>query len=152
LPLPAAVDRYNPKALPADKRFGMGDVLRVRVIDRPADKPPTLALELGPQAAALVLDPETREVRAMAGGYGYRRGDSNRAVAAGRHRGSACKPFLYAAALATERFTPASVLNDSPQVYAQPGLKPWKPKNAERHEYLGPVRLRVALARSLNTV
>lgn len=152
LPLAAAVDRYNPKALSADKRFSVGDVLRVRVIDQPAGKSPTVALELGPQAAAVVLDPETREVKALVGGYGYRPGDFNRALAARRQPGSAFKPFLYATALATERFTPASVLNDSPQVYAQPGLKPWKPQNAERHEYLGPVRLRVALARSLNTV
>ena len=31
LPLPAAVDRYNPKGLTADKRFAVGDVIRVRV-------------------------------------------------------------------------------------------------------------------------
>src|SRR4030095_8619850 len=47
---------------------------------------------------------------------------------------------------------PASVLIDGPQVYANPGLAPWMPKNAEKEEYLGPVRLRVALAKSLNTV
>jgi penicillin-binding protein 1A len=61
-------------------------------------------------------------------------------------------PFLYATAFASSRYTPASVLNDSPQVFEQPGLKEWKPKNAESHEFLGPVRLRVALAKSLNTV
>jgi len=44
------------------------------------------------------------------------------------------------------------VLVDGPQVYTSLGMAPWKPKNAEKEEYLGPVRLRVALARSLNTV
>ena len=152
LPLPAAVDRYNPKGLTADKRFAVGDVIRVRVIDYPKDKPPMLALELGPQAAVVVLDPNTREVKAIVGGYGYRPGGFDRALQAKRQPGSSFKPFVYTAAFATEKWTPASVLIDGPQTYASPGLAPWKPQNAEKEEFLGPVRLRVALAQSLNTV
>ncbi|HZS37077.1 MAG TPA: PBP1A family penicillin-binding protein, partial [Polyangia bacterium] len=200
LPLPMSADRYNPKALAADKRFAVGDVVRVRVIDmqpvegfgdermnaapmngpapapaptaKPANPPakpkaiilasaaepprdarvPILALELGPQAAAVVIDPNTREVKALVGGYGYRAGAFDRAIAAKRQPGSAFKPFLYATAFSTEKWTPASVLVDGPQVYTSPGMQPWKPSNAEKEEYLGPVRLRVALARSLNTV
>jgi penicillin-binding protein 1A len=151
LPLPASADRYNPTSLTADKRFKVGDVLRVRVVDGSVT-PPTLALELGPQAAAVVIDPTTREVKALVGGYGYRAGSFDRAVLAKRQPGSSFKPFVYASAFATEKWTPASVLIDGPQVYASPGLQPWMPKNAEKEEYLGPVRLRVALARSLNTV
>jgi len=157
LPLPAQVDRYNPKGISFDKRFAVGDVVRVRVIDNVAydgwqGKVPVLALELGPQAAAVVLDPNTREVKAIVGGYGYRAGSFDRAIAAKRQPGSSFKPFVYAAAFSTEKFTPATVLIDGPQVYASPGMQPWKPQNAEKEEYLGPVRLRVALARSLNTV
>ncbi|HWE30841.1 MAG TPA: PBP1A family penicillin-binding protein, partial [Polyangia bacterium] len=152
LPLPTAIDRYNPKALPPEKRFSVGDVLRVRVIDYPKDKPALLALELGPQAAVVVLDPNTREVKALVGGYGYRPGGFDRALSAKRQPGSSFKPFVYTAAFATEKWTPASVLIDGPQTYVSPGLAPWKPQNAEKEEFLGPVRLRVALARSLNTV
>jgi penicillin-binding protein 1A len=152
LPLPTAIDRYNPKGLTADKRFSVGDVIRVRVIDYPKDKSPILALELGPQAAVVVLDPNTREVKAIVGGYGYRPGGFDRALQAKRQPGSSFKPFVYTAAFATEKWTPASVLIDGPQTYTSPGLAPWKPQNAEKEEFLGPVRLRVALARSLNTV
>jgi penicillin-binding protein 1A len=152
LPLPQAIDRYNPKALTADKRFAVGDVIRVRVIDYPKDKPALLALELGPQAAVVVLDPNTREVKALVGGYGYKPGGFDRALQAKRQPGSSFKPFVYTAAFATEKWTPASVLIDGPQTYTSPGLAPWKPQNAEKEEFLGPVRLRVALARSLNTV
>src|SRR6185312_1174960 len=152
LPLPAAVDRYNPKGLTADRRFTVGDVIRVRVIDYPKDKPAILALELGPQAAVVVMDPNTREVKAIVGGYGYRPGGFDRALQAKRQPGSSFKPFVYASAFATEKFTPATVMIDGPQVYASPGLKAWKPNNAEKNQYLGPVRLRVALAKSLNTV
>ena len=152
LPLPASADRYNPKALTPDKRFAVGDVIRVRILEQPADKPPILGLELGPQAAVVVLDPHTREVKAMVGGYGYTVGSFNRALSAKRQPGSAFKPIVYTAAFATTHFTPATVLVDGPQVYAAPGLAPWKPQNAEKEEYLGPVRLRTALAKSLNTI
>ena len=157
LPLPASPDRYNPKGVPASQRFTVGDLLRVRVVDYQnlpdwQGKVPILALELGPQAAAVVIDPNTREVKAIVGGYNYRAGQFDRALYAKRQPGSSFKPFLYAAAFSTEKWTPASVLVDGPQVYALPGMAPWKPSNAEKEEYLGPVRLRVALAKSLNTV
>ncbi len=152
LPLPAGIDRYNPKGLTADRRFAVGDVVRVRVIDYPKDKPAILALELGPQAAVVVMDPNTREVKAIVGGYGFRPGGFDRALQAKRQPGSSFKPFVYTAAFATEKWTPASVLIDGPQTYVSPGLAPWKPQNAEKEEFLGPVRLRVALAKSLNTV
>jgi penicillin-binding protein 1A len=149
LPLLPVADRYNPKAEQADKRFKVGDVIRVSVVQTQGT---VLALELGPQAAAVVIDPATREVKALVGGYGFRAGGFDRAVQAKRQPGSAFKPFVYASAFATEKWTPASVLIDGPQVYASPGLQPWKPQNAEKEEYRGPVRLRVALAHSLNTV
>src|SRR5262249_19155898 len=84
LPLPAVVDRYNPKGRTGDRRFAVGDVIRVRVIDYPKDKPAILALELGPQAAVVVMDPNTREVKAIVGGYGYRPGGFDRALQAKR--------------------------------------------------------------------
>lgn len=154
LPLPAAPDRYNPKALPATERFAVGDMLRVRVIEagKSHEGVPVLALELGPQAAMVVIEPRTRDVVALVGGYGYHQGGFDRAMTARRQPGSSFKPFVYAAAFDTGRFTPASVLVDGPQVYTSPGMAPWKPGNAEKEEYLGPVRLRVALAKSLNTV
>jgi len=64
-----------------------------------------------------------------------------------RSPGSGFKPVLYAAALESKRFTAASIVNDSPDVYAD-----WKPQNYEKEEFRGPVRLRVALAHSINTV
>jgi penicillin-binding protein 1A len=152
LPLPMTVDRYNPKGVSAEKRFSVGDVIRVRVLEYPKDKPAVLGLELGPQAAMVVIDPNTREVKALVGGYGYHPGGFDRALQAKRQPGSAFKPFVYTAAFATEKWTPASVLIDGPQTYVSPGLAPWKPQNAEKEEFMGPVRLRVALAKSLNTV
>ena len=113
---------------------------------------PVLVPEFGPQGAVVVIDPATREVKAAIGGYGFRAGGFDRAIQAKRQPGSSFKPFLYATAFLSGKYTPASILNDSPQIFEQPGLEDWKPKNAESHDFLGPVRLRTALAKSLNTV
>ena len=43
--------------------------------------------------------------------------------------------------------TPATVVNDAPEVFDL-----WRPKNFETGEYQGPMRLREALAKSINTV
>jgi penicillin-binding protein 1A len=111
------------------------------------DQDTPLALELGPQAAMVVLDPATRDILALVGGYGYRAGSFDRSQRAQRQPGSAFKPFIYAAAIDSQRYTAASVVNDSPEVY-----KLWKPQNYDKDNFRGPVRLRTALASSINTV
>jgi penicillin-binding protein 1A len=114
----------------------------------PTPTPPApMALELGPQAAMVVMNPLTRQILAEVGGYDFRPGGLNRAERAARSPGSAFKPILYAAAIESKRFTAASIVNDAPDVYAD-----WKPQNYEKEEFRGPVRLRVALAHSINTV
>ncbi len=134
------------------ERFKPGDLVRVRLAGdrrRPGEVQKglqPLALELGPQAAMVVLDPKAHEVLALVGGYGYRAGGYDRAQRAARQPGSAFKPFVYAAALAQGR-TAASIVNDAPEVYDL-----WKPQNYEREQFRGPVSLRAALANSINTV
>jgi penicillin-binding protein 1A len=71
----------------------------------------------------------------------------DRATQARRQPGSTFKPVVYAAALATGRYTPATIVNDAPEVYNL-----WKPKNYKEGAFEGPVRLRHALAKSINTV
>ena len=83
----------------------------------------------------------------MIGGDGYRRGDFNRVLAAKRQPGSSFKPFIYGAALATEKFTAATLVSDSPEIYEK-----WRPTNFEVDEYKGDIRLRVALTHSVNTI
>ncbi len=154
-------ERWNPAAAdgkrkPAGERFAVGDVIRVAL-------PPPLAdgelarkakhadnrvvIAPGPEGAVVVIDPQTREVLAMVGGYASRAGGFNRATMARRQPGSSFKPIVYAAALASGRFTPATVVNDSPEVYDL-----WKPQNYKKGAFEGPMRLRHALAKSINTV
>jgi penicillin-binding protein 1A len=147
----AAEPRYSLGSKPPlAERFKAGDVVKVRLApERKHDGEgrPGLALELGPQAAMVVLDPARRDILALVGGYGYRVGSFDRSQRAHRQPGSAFKPFVYAAAIDSKKFTAASIVNDSPEVY-----KLWKPQNHEKDNFRGPVRLRVALASSINTV
>jgi penicillin-binding protein 1A len=142
--------RYGKGGKPLADRFVPGDLVRVRLAnERPHAEggPIPLALELGPQAAMVVLDPQTHDVLALVGGYDYRPGAFDRSQRAQRQPGSAFKPIVYAAAIEAKKITPATIINDSPEVYAL-----WKPQNYEKEEFRGPVRVRTALAHSINTV
>jgi len=104
------------------------------------------------QAALVVLDPATGEIRALVGGRDYATSQFNRALMAHRQPGSAFKPFVYAAALIPKngrtRFTAASIVDDSPMTVVVSG-RSWTPRNYE-DRYEGPVTLRRALEQSLN--
>ncbi len=105
------------------------------------------------QGALLAINPLTRHVVAMVGGYDFSLSAFNRSVQAKRQPGSAFKPFLYGAALATKQYTPISIVNDSPEAIVDPWTgKAWKPQNYEKGGFDGPITLRQALTRSKNTV
>jgi penicillin-binding protein 1A len=92
-------------------------------------------------------------VVALVGGYDQAVATFNRATQARRQPGSAIKPFIYAAALESGRYTPTTRVDDSPEVIVDPWTgKPWKPQNFEKDEFAGPIPLRRALAESKNTV
>jgi penicillin-binding protein 1B len=105
------------------------------------------------QAALIVLDPATGQVRALVGGRDYRSSQFNRVLLARRQPGSAFKPFVYLAALTPRRdgslFTAASIVEDAPITVVVDG-KPWTPRNYDQR-YEGRVTVRHALESSLNT-
>jgi len=100
------------------------------------------------EGALVALVPTDGSVKALLGGYDYNRSQFNRAVDARRQPGSSFKPFIYAAAL-EKGWTPASLLEDSPLELPDGPGKLWRPKNFDG-KYLGPIRLRKALAQSRN--
>jgi penicillin-binding protein 1A len=104
------------------------------------------------QGALIALDPNDGAIKSEVGGFSYARSKFNRAVQASRQPGSGFKPFFYAAAF-EHGFTPASIINDAPIVFADPS-KPnglWEPKNDD-DKFEGPMRLREALVESKNLV
>jgi penicillin-binding protein 1A len=92
-------------------------------------------------------------VLALVGGYDVAISSFNRATQAKRQPGSSFKPFLYAAALDSGKYTPVTRMDDSPEVIIDPWSgKSWKPQNFEKDEFDGRITLRKALAESKNTV
>jgi penicillin-binding protein 1C len=103
-------------------------------------------------ASALVLDNRSGDVLAYVGSPSYfadRQGGRNDGVQALRQPGSTLKPFLYELALEQRVIQPNTVLADIPTRYAIPGAKLYTPSDYSE-TFQGPVRVRVALANSLN--
>jgi len=106
-----------------------------------------------PQAAMVLMDPETGHVLALYGGRGEKYGDRifNRAVRAHRQPGSAIKPLtVYTPAFEMlDGFLPISVIDDAPKDFeVNPGG--W-PKN-ENRKYSGRTTIYRGVGSSLNTI
>jgi 1A family penicillin-binding protein len=101
------------------------------------------------QGAAVLMDANTGEVRALVGGRDWNDSKFDRAVQALRQPGSAFKPFVYLAAL--ERFrSPVDPLEDTPLRMELSAGRVWEPRNFN-DQYDGLVTVREALTRSKNT-
>ncbi|HET7224010.1 MAG TPA: penicillin-binding protein 1A [Rhodanobacteraceae bacterium] len=147
-----------------------GDIIRVRevadaeALPATAPKPPKdekiaadkkhWELEQIPaaQSAMVVLSPNDGAVKALVGGFNFQLSKFNRAVQTQRQPGSSFKPFIYSAAF-SRGYTPSSIINDAPIALPDPA-KPgglWTPQNDDG-KFRGPMRLREALAQSVNLV
>lgn len=106
-----------------------------------------------PQCALIALNPHTGEIKALVGGRNYGASQLNR-ILAERQPGSIFKPFVYATALntavagGTTTLTPASIVVDEPTTFVFDGQE-YSPQNFE-HDFMGPITLRTALAKSRN--
>jgi penicillin-binding protein 1A len=153
-------ERYNPKKLLASAWAPAGAKLRVSLLaplpavsaDAPKEGAKAnmhrvpLRLEQGPEGAFVALDVRTREVLALVGNYEAVPGGLDRAMQSRRQPGSTFKPVLYSYALSARRFTPASLIDVNPTVFAGG----YKPANYEGWTEKDPLRLREALANSVN--
>ena len=103
------------------------------------------------QGMVVAMDPATGDVRALVGGRDYADSPYNRAVSAQRQPGSAFKPVVYAAALATGQLTAASIVHDTAVALPLDNGRTYRPQNADGR-FLGALTLRDALAGSRNPV
>ena len=100
----------------------------------------------------MVIDNRTGEVLAYVGSPDYfnqAKLGRNDGVQALRQPGSTLKPFVYELALEKGLIRPNTILADVPAHYAIPGAKLYSPTDYTE-SFLGPVRVRIALANSLN--
>ena len=102
------------------------------------------------QGAFIALDPITGHVKAMLGGRDFEQSKFDRARLANRQAGSAFKPFVYTAAIASG--IPAShIVVDAPVVYPQVSGEDWRPANFGG-EFKGPMTMREGLYTSTNMI
>ncbi len=122
--------------------------------DQPqADQPQWRLSQLPDVSAALIsIKPENGAIQAMAGGYDFYLSKFNRVTQAERQPGSNIKPFIYSAAIDTADVTPATVISGAPVTVTNPDAElVWRPENYSG-KFVGPTRLRQALAKSVNSV
>lgn len=145
-------NRYG-KPEKGSKGLTLGSVIEVSVVTPEVHlEGAQFALDQTPevQAALVSIDPRTGGVKAMVGGYDFKKSQFNRAVQAKRNGGSAFKPIIYAAAL-DKGLTPATIIEDAPVEYPDGAGGIWKPQNYD-HEFRGRVTMREALTYSINIV
>lgn len=104
----------------------------------------------GLEAAMVVVDRQSGEIRAMIGGSRTRFDGFNRAINAKRPIGSLVKPAIYLSALEQpSKFTLATTLDDKAISLKGSQGTTWTPRNYDR-KFRGQVPLYYALSRSLN--
>ena len=160
---PAFVDlvrRQLQTDYPADKLRGAGLIIHTTLDPAAqiyAENAVKAALEKvqrkrGPalEAGVVITDTRSGGVLAMIGSREFTEADFDRALDAKRPVGSLLKPFVYLLALAQpNRYSLATVVQDSPITVAQGNGKRWTPANDEGHSH-GAVRVIDALAMSYN--
>jgi penicillin-binding protein 1A len=140
-------NRRGPELESAHEVVERGDVIRVQLQEDGWRMVQVPAVE----GALVALDPEDGALVSLTGGFDFYRSKFNRATQAQRQPGSSFKPFIYSAAL-EYGYTAASIINDAPVVFDDPGLEAvWRPENYSG-KFFGPTRLRVALFKSRNLV
>ena len=138
----------GPKPKNAYEIFAVGDV--VRLYDAGGGR---WSLGQMPEVEGALVSISSHDgaIQSIVGGYDFYHSKFNRAAQAKRQPGSNFKPFVYSAAL-EKGYTAATLINDAPVVFNDPGLEEsWRPENYSG-KFFGPTRLREALVKSRNLV
>ena len=111
-----------------------------------------LSSSLHVEGAFMAIEPQTGYITSMVGGSAFEVDNQyNRAVQARRQPGSSFKPFVYGAGIDSKIINAGTALPDAPIVDVDATGETWMPGNYEGG-YSGLVRLRMALARSINII
>jgi penicillin-binding protein 1A len=105
-------------------------------------------MESGPEGAVVALDVRTRQILALVGSFEGQSGGLDRATQSRRQPGSTFKPIVYSYAIHSRHFTAATLVDPTPDVFEGN----YHPGNFEGWRGQDPLRLREALANSVNVV
>ncbi len=102
------------------------------------------------EGALISIENETGYITALVGGSKF--DSSNQYIRATQGKlqpGSTFKPLYYSAAIDSRKFTPATIIYDTPVVFYNENGIPYLPQNF-KGEWKGPVQMWYALAKSMN--
>lgn len=142
------ITEENTKILnrPPSKIFKRGDLAQFKVTGVDLTRK-FISIDLEPepdvQAALVMIEAKTGEIKAMVGGYDFATSKFNHATQANRQTGSAFKPFIYATAL-EQGLKPDDIVDDAPFSKGN-----WTPHNYD-DTFIGPIPIRKAIALSRN--
>ena len=106
------------------------------------------------QTGVMSMEPQTGHVKAWVGGIDYKHFQYDHVGQGARQVGSTFKPFVYAAAIAEQGYSPCDSIIDAPYTIPKGRhnvTETWTPRNSNG-TYKGMVTLKSALANSINTV
>lgn len=101
------------------------------------------------EVGALTIEPESGEIKAMAGGRSYKKSAFNRTIQSQRLVGSTIKPIIYYAAL-ENGFTPSTMLKSEPTTFTFDQNKTYAPRNYNNYYANKPITMTQAIALSDN--
>ena len=131
--------------------FGIED-LKVGIVNKANSQKSKESSKTTIEGTLVSLENNTGYITALVGGSEF--GQSNqliRAVQSKIQPGSSFKPLYYSAAIDSGKFTPASILSDTPTVFYTADGKPYIPQNFQG-TWSGNVQLWYALSQSMNVV
>ncbi len=139
---------------PTQKKIQRGSIVRIVQDGKQNKEKQSWSLTQLPEVegAFVAMNPKTGAIRALVGGFDWKKNKFNHVTQAWRQPGSSFKPFIYSAAL-EKGYTPSTIVNDAPLFFdaGSTGSQPWEPKNYDG-KFEGPMTLRKALAKSKNMV
>ncbi|MDY6968315.1 MAG: PBP1A family penicillin-binding protein [Spirochaetota bacterium] len=130
----------------------LGSNLCNRAVERFREKHIDFSSTLNVEGAVVAIEPPTGYITTMIGGSRFGVDNQyNRAIQARRQTGSAFKPFVYGAGIASKIINAGTALPDAPIVDIYGDGDTWSPENYEGR-FSGLVRVRNALAGSINII
>lgn len=106
------------------------------------------------QTGVMAMEPQTGHVKVWVGGINYKHFQYDHVGQGARQVGSTFKPFVYAAAIEQQGYSPCDSIIDAPYTIPKGRhnvTETWTPRNSNG-TYKGMVTLKYALAQSINTV
>ncbi|MBD3421435.1 MAG: PBP1A family penicillin-binding protein [Chitinivibrionales bacterium] len=116
--------------------------------DKWADLPDSAKRRIA-QVSVIAVEAKSGAILTLIGGRNFEESKFNRATQSRRQPGSAFKPFVYTAAM-DNGLSPSTIVLDQP-ITLETSEGEWRPENYDR-EFLGPIPIRKALAKSVNLV